>query len=641
MITLQAVSKRFGHRVVYDNISAGIHPSHRTALIGPNGAGKTLLLRMLTGSEAPDSGQVVVPSDVTLGYLPQELALDEVTTPLQHVLAPFSHLLEVEAVYERLSAAHDSGSAEYRRAADELAKLQAAQHVHDVFSLPSRALAILAGLGIDEPMANRAMLELSGGFRMRAALARLLLMSPDMLLLDEPTNHLDMDSLIWLERFLERFAGGLLIISHDRDFLNRTTGRTIEIRGAALVQYHGTVRQFLAWKEQRDATDSRRTASLQRRIDATERFIERFKAKNTKASAAHSKEKALAKLKEQLPAQQQESSGLRFHLRSTGRSGALPLALSDVSVAYGDNVVFTALSLNVPRGQRVAIVGPNGVGKSTLLKACAGVVEPSGGSVALGHNTTVRYFSQHRLEQLDPDATLYDTVARQVAGGGRFEVQAILGAFMFSGEDVDKKVGVLSGGEKSRLSLAAILASPGNVLLLDEPTNHLDIESVERLADVLEGFDGTLLVVSHDEYLLSRVATRVLEMRPGRLRDVPGSLADYRAAVEAGFGEPVPGGAGAPTGGEQLCAEHKQKRIRKRQERTRLERAVAKAEKQIAQLEEEMAQCRRELESPANATNHELLHECTETFAILESRHIQLLAEWEYAQGELERVVGG
>ncbi len=636
MISLQQAHKQYGGKVIFDRVSVSFAAGDRAGLIGPNGAGKTVLLRVIDGQEELDHGTVSIPQNLRIGYLPQDMDVPLESSPLDFVLAPFRALMETHGVFEQL-AQTEEGSAEYDKRASEIDRLLEAQKLHDVFSVESRAEAILAGLGVPEASWSLPLNQLSGGYRMRVALGGLLLLSPDFLLLDEPTNHLDLDSLIWLEKFLLGFDGGLILVSHDRDFLQRATSRTIHLAGGRLESFNGPVASYLSWKSEQNAVQERRYKNISAKIAQTERFIERFKAKATKATQAHSKEKQLERLREELPEQHNQAPELRFSLKESLRSGAAPLRFEDASLGYGDLAVIERVSITVQRGDKIAVIGPNGAGKSTFLKTCAGLLQTLSGDIILGQNTEIRYFSQHRLDQLDPARTLYDTIAAAGPSLTRTEIQSILGAFMFSGDDVLKKVGVLSGGEKSRMSLAAILADPGNVLLLDEPTNHLDIQSIERLANVLGDFSGTLVIVSHDEYFLSRVTNRVFEIRPGTFRDFPGTLADYRSLREGGW---IDEGLHneQDTQHERFPQTDKKQRMQRRRERKSLEREIEKIERGIEERENAMAELKQQIADPAFATDFQKLQEFDQRLRESQNDYDRLLIQWDKLQEQLQRM---
>jgi len=631
MIVFENISKQYGSTVLFENVNASFKRDQRTGLIGVNGSGKTTLLRMFSGEESPDRGIIRIPSGLRTGYLPQEVEVMDDKTPIEIVLEPFAHLLKFE---EHLSNATER-TGDVKSAMREIDKLYDQMEYHDGYSIRSRAEAILSGLGIPKGNWDLPVQQLSGGYRMRAVLGRLLLTAPDFLLLDEPTNHLDMDSLVWLEKYLQKHKGGMLIVSHDRDFLNRITTTTAEISGTTITIYKGNYNQYLEMKKEAEASELSRTRNLETRIAQTERFVERFKAKATKASQAQSRMKQLEKLRAELPSVAKEQKSIDFSFPDPKPSGSVPLKFTDVSAGYGNRTVLENFTLTVTRGDKIAVVGPNGAGKSTFLKLAAGMITQSKGAFEPGHNVTIRYFGQHQLEQLDPEKTLYETVISDSINTEKTFVRNILGAFLFSGDSVDKKVKVLSGGEKARLVLAKILASPGNVLLLDEPTNHLDINSIEMLSCAMTGFKGTIIFVSHDEYFISRIATRIVEIRPGLVRDFPGTLKDYREYLDIMFDScnskpntPSPKGKSVP--------DEKELRIKDRELRKKLTRTIEKLEREIASHEEKIGQLRSVLNDPSNALNHELLFKTTQEMENTQRSLDELFQKWEEGQTELQ-----
>lgn len=637
MITLENISKQYGSKVLFDQVTLSFHENQRTGLIGCNGSGKTTILRILSGVEQLDKGTIHFPSGMSIGYLPQEVEVLDHMTPMEIVLEPFAHILNFEEKLQSMSETSDPESLD--KALKKIDALYDAMHFHDGFSLSSRAEAILAGLGVPKDNWSKPVKLLSGGYRMRTVLGRLLLTAPGFLLLDEPTNHLDMDSLVWLEKFLERYKGGMLIVSHDRDFLNRITTYTAEISGETILQLKGNYDQFQLLKEELRENELNRAKNLETKIAQTERFVERFRAKATKATQAQSRAKLLEKLKAELPVIIQDGKTIHFSFPAPPMSGTVPLQLSKVTAGYGENNVFSNLSLTVNRGDKIAIVGPNGAGKSTLLKLVTGVLVPKSGDLTIGHKTTVRYFGQHQLEQLDVSKTLYETVRAESVRTETTFVRNILGAFLFSGDSVDKKVEVCSGGEKARLVLATILANPGNMLLLDEPTNHLDIQSIEMLAEAMAEFKGTILFVSHDEYFISQIATRIVEIRPGSVRDFPGSLADYRTYVEMMFPDekqdtPLQGRATAAAG----SVSNKEKKIADREQRKKVTRQIEKIEREIVVHENTQSDLRTKLDDPANSTNFELLHSLSREITSEESVLNELMRDWEVLQEELSQL---
>ncbi len=630
MITFDAIAKYYGGNSLFEDVFLAIHDKERTGLIGINGSGKTTLLRMLAGEESPDHGTIGKPTGLTIGYLPQEVEMFDELTTMSIVLAPFAHLLDYETRFDELGKMGENGDAMRK-----LAELHHAVEFHGVYSLESRAEAILAGLGVPQDKWRGPLTALSGGYRMRVVLGKLLLQSPDFLLLDEPTNHLDMDSLVWLEKFLLRYKGGMLIVSHDRDFLNRMTGFTAEIRNRSIMIYRGNYDAYIAMRDQTLETQRNRARRLQEQIDQKERFVERFKAKNTKATAAASRIKQIEKLKELMPEIEKGPAVIEFTFPETIQSGGVPLKLRDVAMRYGATEVFHGLTMEIRRGDRVAVVGPNGSGKSTLLKLMAGLLPATEGTFEAGYNAVIRYFGQHQLEQLDLDKTLYQTVAATAVRTEKVFIRNVLGAFLFSGDDVDKEVRVLSGGEKSRLVLATMMASPGNTLLLDEPTNHLDINSIETLLHALEKFRGTIVMVSHDDYFVSRIADQIIEMRPGLIRDFPGNLSDYRSYIEAGLWGSGDYVAVVESAVRNEQAE-KETRIRKRDERKKLQRTVEKFEREIEAMEGGIVRLKADLNDPANASNHAKLHELSRSIESKELELMELMDSWEKRHRDLQ-----
>jgi ATP-binding cassette, subfamily F, member 3 len=636
MITFDNVSKHYGGETLLDDVSVSFHDRERTGLIGVNGSGKTTILRMLAGEESPDRGSISKPADFTIGYLHQEVELLAGRTPLQIVLEPFEHLLDFEERLSSLGAAAEDVEDGHKKTMRQMEELHHEVEHHDAYTLEPRAKTILAGLGVPKDKWEQPLAALSGGYRMRVALGKLLLLSPGFLLLDEPTNHLDMDSLVWLEKFLSRYKGGMMIVSHDRDFLNRMTGHTAEIHNRTVTVSRGNYDAYLAVREQTRAALQSRARHLQEQIAQKERFVERFKAKNTKAVQAASRMKQIEKLKEQMPETEETPDTIAFSFPEIMQSGGVPLKAVGLAMSYGPTPVFSNLSLEIRRGDRVAVVGPNGSGKTTLLKILAGLLSPTAGSFEPGYNTAVRYFSQYQLEQLDGAKTVYETVAAVSVSSERTYIRNLLGAFLFSGDDADKPVTVLSGGEKSRLVLATILANPGNTLLLDEPTNHLDINSVETLLQALGAFKGTIVLVSHDDYFVSKIATRIIEMRPGLIRDFPGNLADYRAYVEQGLWGITEQAKEKENGTYLDDARSKEDRIKEREQRKKLQRSIEKIEREIESREKELSRLKKVIEDPINALNHGFLHETSQTISLEQAELEDLFRNWEQRRHELE-----
>jgi len=636
MITLENISKQYGSTILLESVTISFNESHRTGLIGVNGSGKTTILRMIGGEELPDNGSISIPSGMRIGYLPQEVELLDQKTPLEIVLQPFAHILNFEEQLQRLST-DDSTLKETLKKIDSLCS---AMDYYDGYALTARAQMILGGLGIPKENWSQPIQLLSGGYRMRTVLGKLLLEAPDFLLLDEPTNHLDMDSLIWLEKYLEKQKCGMLIVSHDRDFLNRITTNIADICNRKITLYQGNYDAYIRTREEVETARLNRARNLEVKISQNERFVERFKAKATKASQAQSRMKLLDKLRAEMPELPQSTKTIHFSFPEPSPSGVTPIQFTAVSASYDGRPIFSNFSMSVNRGDKIAIVGPNGAGKSTLLKLASGLLQPISGSVKYGHNVNIRYFGQHQLEQLDPEKTLYQTVIQGSINTEKTFVRNILGAFLFSGDAVDKTVKVLSGGEKARLVLATILASPGNVLLLDEPTNHLDIKSVEMLAEAMKKYSGTILFVSHDEFFISSIATRILEIRPGMIRDFPGTLADYRSYLEILFPNDTTeqNSSSGKNSNWKSGAEIKEQRTIDRGLRKKLTRSIEKLEKEISSAEEELAALQTTLHDPSNALNHELLYQTSQQIDSLQAELNRLIRQWEEKQLELEAI---
>jgi ATP-binding cassette subfamily F protein 3 len=550
VIQLEHISKSFGGQVVFHDLTWHITRGQRIGLVGPNGAGKTTLCRILTGELDADSGQVRRAKAATIGYLPQDIASAGEGTVLGHLLAGFPEVARLEAELELLAgemAETEDGASE-----DLVHRYGDLQHQYEAlggYHLETRAKAILGGLGFTPKDFFQPLATFSGGWRMRAALGRLLLQAPDLLLLDEPTNHLDLESLQWLEEFLAAYEGTVVIISHDRYFLNRVVDRVAELELGRFSLYVGDYDDYQAQKlaRQEQIQAAQRTQAEQ--IEKMERFIRKFRYKATKARQVQSRIKQLDRMErvEVIRAPKR----IHFRFPQPARSGTTACELRKVRKAYGDNVVYAGIDFRLVRGDRVALVGVNGAGKSTLLKLVAGVLPFESGDRVPGHNVSVHYYAQHQLDALNPRNTVLEELAAVADLEMQPRLRAILGAFLFSGDDVEKPVTVLSGGEKSRLALAKMLLRPANLLCLDEPTNHLDVTAREILEEALDQFDATMLFISHDRYFINRIATKVVEVREGRLWEYAGDY-DYDLEKRAESREPgTPPWGGVAEGGTE------------------------------------------------------------------------------------------
>ncbi|MFQ5876191.1 MAG: ABC-F family ATP-binding cassette domain-containing protein [Acidobacteriota bacterium] len=664
MIRLRGVRRAYGAHEVLKGIDWGIPPRSRVGLVGPNGAGKTTLLRLIAGLEEIDGGALDITRGASLGYLPQEGARLAAGTVLDTILAPFAEIARMEEELARLHGEMATARGEnldglIRRAGDLQHRFEAAGGFH----LESRAKAILGGLGFVAADHSRPLREFSGGFRMRAALGALLLRQPDYLLLDEPTNHLDLEATAWLESFLRDIPSALVMVSHDRTFLNRLVGSIAEIDGGRLRAWPGDYDRYREAKERERERSARRAAQEAHRVAEIERFIERFRYKATKARQVQSRLKMLERMERtELMA---EERSWRFSLPSVPRSSHRVARLAGVHKAYGGRAVLRGLDLEIWRGDRVALVGPNGCGKSTLLRLVSGREAPDGGAIEIGEKVILHYFAQHVLETLTPGRTVLDEMQAWAPGRAVGRLRTLLGIFQFSGDDVFKRVEVLSGGEKNRLALARLTLDPGNFLLLDEPTNHLDLPTREALEDALAGFGGTLMFVSHDRYFINRVATRVAAFRDGRLESYDGGYDDYLAASgrapspavrgragargiapaaagsDVARGEsshrprrrPSPGGA---TARDRRRAAAEQRNRRNRRLRARRER-VAALEAEILPYEGRLKEIDAALSDPATYREDGVARRLGAEKKSIEVELAHLYVEWEEATGDLER----
>ena len=524
MIALDGVSKGYGGQQLLQDCTWRIGRGERIGLVGPNGAGKTTLCRILALVEETDAGRVHRDTGVTVGYLPQEVTTGEDRTVLAEALSGFDEVWRLESQLEAL-AARMAGPDADPALTDTYGEVQHRFEALGGYRLEAEAKIILGGLGFSPEGAHRPLAEFSGGWRMRAALARLLLLRPDLLLLDEPTNHLDLESLGWLENFLAAYEGSVVIVSHDRYFLNRMVTAIADLAGGSVTLYHGDYDHFLVEREARQALREARARNQAKRVAEIERFIDRFRYKASKARQVQSRVKMLDRM-ERI---ETEAGARRIHFSfpQPPRTGRLVARLAGVRKAYGDNVVYSGVDFLVERGDRVALVGVNGAGKSTLLKVLAGALPFDAGERALGSHVEVQYYAQHQLDLLDPTRTVLEEIEMAAPEAQTSRLRTILGSFLFSGDTVEKKVAVLSGGEKARLALAKMLARPAALLCMDEPTNHLDLASKEVLEEALSGFTGTIVFISHDRYFINRIATQVVEVDHGHLTTHLGTYDDY------------------------------------------------------------------------------------------------------------------
>ena len=617
MLTVTGMTKGYGERVLFEDVALQINRNDRLGLVGPNGAGKSTLFNLILGRETPDAGSVSLEKRITVGFLPQETAPAGDETVLELATAITPEVAELQRRIKAFEAGHDTES-------DDFHEVQAEFDAIGGYQLAPKAMTVLRGLAFRDRDFHRPARAMSGGWVMRAYLARLLVQQPDLLMLDEPTNHLDLESLQWFQEYLRNYPGAILLISHDREFLNNLVGGILEIRQRKLFRYRGTYDDYLV---QRDAQAEQLLSAYknqQKEIQKLQEFADRFRAKASKASQAQAKLKQIERM-DKLDAPVAASRTIKFRFPQPPRSGLRVITLDQVHHAYGENVVYRGMHFEAERGQRTVLVGPNGAGKSTLLKLLAGVLPIQAGVRELGSNVKVGYYAQHRVEMLNPKHTVLEEALDLPQPVGEQFARTVLGSFLFTGDDVFKPVSVLSGGEKSRLALVKLLLDPPNLLLMDEPTTHLDMPSIDALISALEGYEGTLLFISHDVYFIRQLARLVLHVNAGQLTLYHGDYQYYldktsagsaRAALTAG-GTAAPAPAPAPVAATPLSnKERKRLEAEARQARSRQMKRVTELETQITDLEKRQAELTAVLEDPATyqdvgravAVNRELEH---------------------------------
>ena len=642
MISIQGLKVEFGSQVLFENISYVINKRDKIALVGKNGAGKTTMLRIITGEQMPTSGTVARQADITIGYLPQQMVLKDELTVKQEAARAFEHLQQMDEAIDRmnqqLAERTDYDSDDYQELIERVAQKTELRALMQSENVEGEIEKTLMGLGFERTDFDRPTSEFSGGWRMRIELAKLLLRRPDVLLLDEPTNHLDIESIQWLETFLKNRNGALLLVSHDRAFIDNVTNRTIEISLGKIYDYKVSYSQFVELRKERVEQQMRAYENQQKLIHDTEDFIERFRYKATKAIQVQSRIKMLEKL-ERIEVDEVDRSRMRLKFPPAPRSGDYPVIAEDLRKDYGALNVFHDVTFTIKRGEKVAFVGKNGAGKSTLVKCIMGEI-PYDGKLQIGHNVKIGYFAQNQAQLLDETLTVYDTIDYVAVGDIRTRINDILGAFMFGGKNADKKVKVLSGGEKSRLAMIRLLLQPVNLLILDEPTNHLDMPSKDVLKEAIQAFDGTVIVVSHDRDFLNGIVDKVYEFGEHRVREHLGGIYDFlqkkqldslqQLEVGPRLGVAVDEETPEPTASQgkmdyQRQKEH-ERRIRQAEKKVKtLEAKIAELEQQLADIEEKL--------STATSENLDIYY----THSKISRELDEVMANWEKAGEELEK----
>jgi ATP-binding cassette subfamily F protein 3 len=639
MIQLSAVGKHFGGKTLFEGLNWVVGPEERVGLVGGNGTGKTTLLKMLAGMEGPDDGAISFVKGTTTGYLPQDGLSLSGRTVTEECLSVFGHLLEIEKEMETLThkmAELDPNSPEYEKVADRYHRIETKFQQHDGYRLDAQVREVLNGLGFSRADQDRQTEEFSGGWQMRIGLAKLLLTKPNLLLLDEPTNHLDLEARNWLEQYLHDYPFAFVVVSHDRYFLDVTVERILEIWNKRTYFYPGNYERYLTQKNERRAQLEAAYRNQRERIEQVEAFINRFRYQATKAKQVQSRIKELERMERiELP---DEERTIHFSFPQPPPSGRIVAECKGVAKSYGQHQVFEGVSFTISRGDRIALVGVNGAGKSTLIKLLSGVEPVTAGEFRLGHNVEVDYFAQDQYKALDPNARLIDDIASvaPIGASGQTQLRSILGSFLFSDDEVFKRIGVLSGGERNRYALARMLLRPANFLLLDEPTNHLDMQAKDVLLEALQKFTGTVLFVSHDRYFIDKLATRVFEIENGIFQDYPGNYEDYLWQKERrASGQAFAFGNGRPSPAAPLAAPGKGASGKKLNPIL-----LRKMEQRREELEKEISRCEAEITAcELGLANFKSAEESRRLAALLDDRRSQLAAmnkDWEELAGALE-----
>lgn len=653
MISVEGLKVEFNATPLFEDVSYVINKKDRIALVGKNGAGKSTMLKILAGLQQPTAGVVAVPRECTIGYLPQVMKLADSRTVMQEAEQAFEHIFEMQADIDRmnreLAERTDYESEEYQKLIDRFT------HENERFLLMggtnyrAELERTLQGLGFSRQDFDRPTSEFSGGWRMRIELAKLLLRRPDVLLLDEPTNHLDIESIQWLEQFLATRANAVVLVSHDRAFLNNVTTRTMEISCGRIYDYKVKYDEFVLLRKERREQQLRAYENQQKQIEDTEAFIERFRYKATKAVQVQSRIKQLEKI-ERIEVDEEDNSALRLKFTCSSRSGNYPVICEEVAKAYGEHVVFQHVNLTIRRGEKVAFVGKNGEGKSTLVKCIMQQITDYTGHLTLGHNVQIGYFAQNQAQLLDESLTVFDTIDRVAVGDIRLKIRDILGAFMFGGEASDKKVKVLSGGERTRLAMIKLLLEPVNFLILDEPTNHLDMRSKDVLKEAIRDFDGTVILVSHDRDFLDGLVTKVYEFGGGQVKEHLCGIYEFlqkkqienlnELHLNTLSSSPAPEKKGTPSGESKEPSavsaaklSYEEMKERNRQQK-KLERKVTDCEAEIERTEAAISQIEQRLATPEGASDVSLY----EQHQKLKEELDRIMEAWEAASMELEEI---
>lgn len=642
MISVEGLTVEFGGFTLFDDVSFVVNKKDRIALVGKNGAGKSTMLKIFAGLQSPTSGTVSVPKETTIGYLPQQMQLTDTRTVKEEAELAFGHIREMEKEIERLNLQlaerTDYETESYQKLIDKVTHLSEHFQMMGGSNYHAELERTLIGLGFSRTDFDRPTSEFSGGWRMRIELAKLLLRRPDVLLLDEPTNHLDIESIQWLENFIATRANAVILVSHDRAFIDNTTFRTIEIELGQIYDYKVKYSDYVELRKERREQQLRAFENQQKKLADTEAFIERFRYKATKSVQVQSRIKQLEKV-ERIEVDEVDTAMLSLKFPPAPRSGSYPVIAEEVSKSYGDHLIFEHVTLTINRGDKVAFVGKNGEGKSTLVKCIMDQIDYEG-KLQLGHNVKIGYFAQNQAQMLDDNLTVFDTIDYVAEGDIRTKIRDILGAFMFGGEASDKKVKVLSGGERSRLAMIRLLLEPVNLLILDEPTNHLDMRSKDVLKDALKEFDGTVIVVSHDREFLDGLVDKVYEFGNQRVVEHLGGIYEFLERKKMDSLRELERATQAASSSNDMDAQPTQNKLsyeaRKEQSKAikKIEKAVAEAEKRITELENAIAAVEAKLATPEGASDTSLYND----YSSLKKELSDVMDTWTEQTIELEEL---
>jgi ATP-binding cassette subfamily F protein 3 len=655
MLSVNNLDVRFGDKILFKDLSIQVYRGNRIGLVGVNGAGKSTLLKTMAGLEHTEDGVVSQSRHFTIGYLAQESAeLFAEHSLKKEAESAFAHLIDLQAelddIHEEMARGGDPQSPEFQEMVERQGEIMYRLEGSDIYTLDGKIERVLLGLGFSREDMEKPVCSFSGGWQMRLKLAKILLEEPSLLLLDEPTNHLDLASLTWVEKFLKNYSGSLVLISHDRMFLDKTTEITWELSFGKINVYKGNYSWYLKEREERRAIERGAWNNQQAKIKQTMKFVDRFRSKATKARQVQSRVKQLEKM-ERVELTEEERS-IHFHFPPAPPSGRDVLIVEKLSKSFGEKKVFSNVNLLFSRGDKIAVVGVNGAGKSTLLKILAGQIKSDSGKLRFGSNVRMTYFGQHQAQELSPQLTVLDTMALAGEDLTITAQRSLLGAFLFKGEAVEKKVAVLSGGEKSRLALAKMIAIPANCMLLDEPTNHLDMSSQDVLQEAMNQYDGTIIVVSHNRYFLDGFVNKVLEVRDGHITMHEGNVAEYlrwKEEQEAAEAQSEKDKAGQSSGGDKAAAgsrndrrEQKREEARQRQERSRRAgkwlKQLEDAEENVEKLEKEKEKLETLMADPKLYNDQKKWNEVSRQYEECKLRLDRNYGRWEQAQGEIDAI---